>query len=210
MGIGIVAITGTPASTLAQAADVSLDCQVSEEACPLNLVPTASTTAALALGDALCMTLLVEKGFKEEDFASLHPGGKLGKQFMRVETLMHAGKDLPLVSEHTLMRDVIYEMSRKGLGMTCVANADGELLGIITDGDLRRLMERTGGNETLALTAAEVMTRDPVTIAPRTLAAQALNVLEQRKITALVVADGQPQRAVGVIHLHDLWRTEMV
>jgi arabinose-5-phosphate isomerase len=210
VGARLVSVTGVMSSTLAEAADVTLDCSVAAEACPLNLAPTASTTAALAIGDALAMTLLAAKGFKQEDFANLHPGGKLGKQFMRVETLMHAGRDLPLVRESTRMRDVIYEMSRKGLGMTCVANADGELLGIITDGDLRRLMERTGGNETLALTAAEVMTRDPVTIAPRTLAAQALNVLEQRKITALVVADGQPQRAVGVIHLHDLWRTEMV
>lgn len=210
VGAKLISITGVMSSTLAEASDVALDCSVTEEACPLNLAPTASTTAALAIGDALAMTLLVAKGFRQEDFASLHPGGKLGKQFMRVDTLMHAGKDLPLVREHTRMRDVIYEMSRKGLGMTCVASAAGELLGIITDGDLRRLMERSGGSDTLALTAAEVMTRDPVTVEPRTLAAQALNVLEQRKITALVVAEGEPRRAVGVVHLHDLWRTEMV
>jgi len=209
VGAKLIAITGVPASTLAEAADVSLDCSVTEEACPLNLAPTASTTAALAIGDALAMTLLVSKGFREEDFANLHPGGKLGKQFMRVEALMHAGKDLPSVSAETRMRDVIYEMSRKGLGMTCVAGKDGELLGIITDGDLRRLMERSSG-ETLTLTAAEVMTRNPATVEPRALAAQALNVLEQRKITALVVAEGIPLRAVGVVHLHDLWRTEMV
>jgi len=209
VGAKLIVITGVPASTLAEAADVSLDCSVSEEACPLNLAPTASTTAALAIGDALAMTLLVAKGFREEDFANLHPGGKLGKQFMRVEALMHAGKDLPTVSADTRMRDVIYEMSRKGLGMTCVAGKDGELLGIITDGDLRRLMERSSG-ETLTLTAADVMTRNPVTVEPRALAAQALNVLEQRKITAVVVAEGVPPRAVGVVHLHDLWRTEMV
>jgi len=209
VGVKLIAITGVPASTVAEAADVSLDCSVTEEACPLNLAPTASTTAALAIGDALAMTLLVSKGFREEDFANLHPGGKLGKQFMRVEALMHAGKDLPSVPAETRMRDVIYEMSRKGLGMTCVAGKDGELLGIITDGDLRRLMERSSG-ETLTLTAAEVMTRNPATVAPRALAAQALNVLEQRKITALVVAEGIPPRAVGVVHLHDLWRTEMV
>ena len=209
VGAKLIVITGVPASTLAEAADVSLDCSVTEEACPLNLAPTASTTAALAIGDALAMTLLVAKGFREEDFANLHPGGKLGKQFMRVEALMHAGKDLPTVSADTRMRDVIYEMSRKGLGMTCVAGKDGELLGIITDGDLRRLMERSSG-ETLTLTAADVMTRNPVTVEPRALAAQALNVLEQRKITAVVVAEGVPPRAVGVVHLHDLWRTEMV
>jgi arabinose-5-phosphate isomerase len=209
VGARLVSITGSMSSTLAEASDVALDCSVTAEACPLNLAPTASTTAALAIGDALAMTLLVAKGFREEDFANLHPGGKLGKQFMRVETLMHAGKDLPLVCESTRMRDVIYEMSRKGLGMTCVADAGGHLVGIITDGDLRRLMERADG-DTLTLTAGEVMTRNPITVGPRTLAAQALNILEQRKITAVVVADGEPQRALGVVQIHDLWRTEMV
>jgi arabinose-5-phosphate isomerase len=208
VGAKLITITGVARSSLAEAADVSLDCSVTEEACPLNLAPTASTTAALAIGDALAMTLLVAKGFRQEDFANLHPGGKLGKQFMRVESLMHAGKDLPLVRTDTRMRDVIYEMSRKGLGMTCVANERDELMGIITDGDLRRLMERAG--DTLTLTAAEVMTRDPATVPPRALAAEALHILEQRKITSLVVAEGEPKRAVGVVHLHDLWRTEMV
>ena len=208
VGAKLIAMTGVVTSTLGEAADVTLDCSISEEACPLNLAPTASTTAALAMGDALAMTLLVAKGFRPEDFANLHPGGKLGKQFLRVETLMHAGKDLPQVEAHTTMRDVIYEMSRKGLGMTCVAGDEGELLGIITDGDLRRLMGRAG--DTLTLTAAEVMTGDPATVAPRMLAAQALNILEQRKITSLVVAEGHPKRAVGVVHLHDLWRTELV
>lgn len=208
VGARLIAVSGAPRSTLAEAADVSLDCSVTEEACPLNLAPTASTTAALAMGDALAMALLVAKGFRQEDFANLHPGGRLGKQFLRVETLMHGGKELPQVSRATLMRDVIYEMSRKGLGMTCVANEEGELLGIITDGDLRRLMERAG--DTLTLTAGDVMTTNPATVEPRMLAAQALNILEQRKITALVVAEGEPRRALGVVHLHDLWRTEMV
>ncbi len=208
VGAKLIAIAGVGRSTLAEAADIWLDCSVTEEACPLNLAPTASTTAALAIGDALAMTLLVAKGFRQEDFANLHPGGKLGKQFMRVESLMHGGKDLPQVRVDTIMREVIYEMSRKGLGMTCVANERGELLGIITDGDLRRLMERAG--DTLTLTAADVMTRNPATVEPRMLAAQALNLLEQRKITALVVAEGEPKRAIGVVHLHDLWRTEMV
>ena len=187
-GAKLVAITGMPHSTLAEAADVALDCSVTEEACPMNLVPTASKTAALAIGDALAMTLLVAKGFRQEDFANLHPGGKLGKRFMRVESLMHAGDQCPVVRGETRMRDVIYEMSRKGLGMTCVVGDGHELLGIITDGDLRRLMERADGG-TLTLTAADVMTRNPVTIGPRALAAEALNVLEQRKITAVVVAD---------------------
>lgn len=208
VGAKLIAMTGVVTSTLGEAADVTLDCSISEEACPLNLAPTASTTAALAMGDALAMTLLVAKGFRPEDFANLHPGGKLGKQFMRVAILMHAGKDLPQVEAHTTMRDVIYEMSRKGLGMTCVAGNEGELLGIITDGDLRRLMGRAA--DTLTLTAADVMTGDPATVEPRMLAAQALNILEQRKITSLVVAEGNPKRAVGVVHLHDLWRTELV
>jgi arabinose-5-phosphate isomerase len=174
----------------------------------MNLVPTASTTAALAIGDALAMTLLVEKGFRQEDFANLHPGGKLGKRLMRVEALMHCGKHCPVVRTDTRMRDVIYEMSSKGLGMTCVVDAGDTLLGIITDGDLRRRMER--GTEILDLTAGDVMTRHPITVAPDTLAAEALNIMEQRKITAIVVADiGQPGRVAGVVQIHDLWRLEM-
>jgi arabinose-5-phosphate isomerase len=208
VGAALIAIVGATKSTLGEAADVALDCSVAEEACPLNLSPTASTTAALAIGDALAMTLLAAKGFKEEDFANLHPGGKLGKKLMRVESLMHGGTDLPLVRPDTRMRDVIYEMSRKGLGMTCVATEDGTLLGIITDGDLRRLMERDG--DALMLAAVDAMTRNPATIEPTALAVQALNILEKRKITSVVVAEGSPKRVIGVVHLHDLWRTEMV
>lgn len=212
LGAKLIAITGGPKSTLAQAADVALDCSVTEEACPMNLVPTASTTAALALGDAMAMTLLVAKGFKEEDFANLHPGGKLGKRLMRVEALMNAGDKCPRVSGTTRMRDVIYEMSRKGLGMTCVVDDDGSgdpvLLGIITDGDLRRQMERAA--DIMGMAAADVMTRNPITLARSTLAAQALNIMEQRKITSIVVTDGdQPKRVAGVVHLHDLWRMEL-
>jgi arabinose-5-phosphate isomerase len=205
VGARLIAITGGRASTLALAADVALDCSVIEEACPMNLVPTASTTAALAIGDALAMTLLVEKGFRQEDFANLHPGGKLGKRLMRVEALMHSGRQCPVVKTDTQMRDVIYEMSSKGLGMTCVVDGDDTLLGIITDGDLRRHMER--GAEFLNFTAADVMTRNPVSVRPTTLAAEALNVMEQRKITCVVVAEGgQAKRIAGVVHLHDLWR----
>ncbi|MCU1385210.1 MAG: kdsD [Acidobacteria bacterium] len=209
LGAKLIAICGEPRSTLAQAADVSLDCGVTEEACPMNLVPTASTTAALAFGDALAMTLLVEKGFKQEDFANLHPGGKLGKRLMRVDALMHGGKDCPVVRADAKMRDVIYEMSSKQLGMTCVIARDEDtLLGIITDGDLRRRMER--GGEILDLTAGDVMSRHPVAVARATLAAEALNIMEQRKITSIVVAeDGLPGRVAGVLHLHDLWRVEM-
>ncbi len=202
-----MAVTGESASTLAQAADVALDCRVSEEACPLNLVPTASTTAALALGDALAMTLLVAKGFRPEDFANLHPGGTLGKQLMRVEQLMHGGEQAPIVGLTTPMHDVMYEMSRKGLGMTCVVDDQRRLTGIITDGDLRRYM--TGGGDIRQRSAQDLMTRNPVTIGRATLAAEALNILETRKITAIVVVDAA-HAVEGVVHLHDLWRTEMI
>ena len=172
----------------------------------MNLVPTASTTAALALGDALAMTLLVKKGFREEDFASLHPGGGLGKRLMRVDRLMHAGTDLPRVDTGTPMRTVLREMSDKQLGMTCVLATDGRLAGVITDGDLRRrlvsedrLMERTAG---------DVMTASPSTIAPSALAAQALHIMETERITSLAVVDDDG-RVQGVVHLHDLWETEL-
>ena len=204
IGAKLIAVTGGPGSTLAQAADVALDCSVAEEACPMNLAPTASTTAALALGDAIAMTLLVEKGFRQEDFASLHAGGKLGKRLMKVEALMHAGERCPVVRAGTRMRDVIYEMSRKGLGMTCVVDDGDALLGIITDGDLRRHMETAPA--ILELAAADVMTRNPVAVPRTTLAAEALTIMEQRKITSIVVADGDhPRRLAGVVHLHDLW-----
>ena len=207
IGAPLIALTGGTKSTLAQAANVALDCSVSEEACPMNLVPTASTTAALAMGDALAMTVLVEKGFKPEDFANLHPGGKLGKRLMRVEQLMASGEALPVVQLHTSMKDVIYEMSRKKLGMTAVVEKDGRLAGIITDGDLRRKM---GTNTTIMdLTAKDVMTADPVAIPHSTMAVEALAMMEQRKITSIVVIDAD-RRVEGVVHLHDLWRTGMV
>jgi len=207
LGARMIAITGDCRSSLGKAADVTLDCRVSEEACPLNLVPTASTTAALALGDALAMTLLVAKGFKQEDFASLHPGGKLGKTLMRVEQLMYGGDQRPVVRVDTPMPEIIYEMSSKGLGMSCVVDDARHLLGIITDGDLRRHM--SNGTNILSRHAADVMTRRPVTIAPDMLATQALHVLEQRKITSLVVVD-VANVVQGVVHLHDLWRTQMI
>jgi len=205
IGARLIAITGDMGSTLAQAADVTLDCHVDEEACPLNLAPTASTTAALALGDALAMTLLVRKGFRPEDFANLHPGGKLGKRLMLVERLMHGGEAMPTVTLDAPLRDVIYEMSRKSLGMTCVIGDDGALAGIITDGDLRRHMGARA--DILSLTAAEVMTPRPVTIAPTMLAVEALKIMEERKVTSLIVCDAS--RPIGVVHLHGLWRTEM-
>ena len=207
LGARMIVITGEPASTLGKAADVTLDCHVSKEACPLNLVPTASTTAALALGDALAMTLLVTKGFRQEDFANLHPGGKLGKRLMRAEQLMHAGEHAPIVRTGDAMREVIYEISRKKLGMSCVVDGSDRLVGIITDGDLRRHMADTPN--LIASTADAVMTRHPVTISPDTLAVEVLNTLERRKITSVVVVDAG-QKVLGVVHLHDLWRTEMI
>jgi arabinose-5-phosphate isomerase len=194
-------------STLAEAADVALDCSVAKEACSLGLAPTASTTTMLALGDALAVALSEKRGFKEEDFANLHPGGKLGKQLARVETLMHSGEAVPRVASTTRMSEVIYEMSRKKLGMTTVV--DGEiLLGVISDGDLRRLLEKRG-KDVLDLTAAECMTRDPKTIHPHEFATAALAIMEEKKITSLVVIDGT-RKLEGVVHLHDLWGTEMM
>jgi arabinose-5-phosphate isomerase len=194
-------------STLAQAADVALDCSVHKEACSLGLAPTASTTTMLALGDALAVALSERRGFKEEDFADLHPGGKLGKKLARVRSLMHTGDAVPVVATATAMKDVIFEMSRKKLGVTTVVE-DGRLVGIISDGDLRRLLERRG-KDILDLTAGECMTRQPKTIAPDEFATAALNIMEQRKITSLAVVDGNG-RLEGIVHLHDLWGTEMV
>jgi arabinose-5-phosphate isomerase len=194
-------------STLAQASDVVLDCSVEREACGLNLAPTASTTAMLALGDALAVAVSLRKGFKAEDFAELHPGGKLGKQLAKVRDLMHAGEDIPTVTPKTAMTDVIFEMSSKKLGMTTVQQ-DGKLCGVISDGDLRRLLEREGG-AALSKTAGEAMNANPRSIAAGELAARALAILEERKITSLVVTDGTG-RVKGVVHLHDLWGVELI
>ena len=206
VGARVICLTGDPHSTLADAADVTLDCQVRNEACPMNLVPTASTTAALAMGDALAMTLLVKKGFGEHDFAGLHPGGGLGKRLLRTDRLIHAGDSLPMVVANTPMRTALQVMSDKGHGMTCVSTSDGRLAGVITDGDLRRRLAR--GDSLTDHTAGDVMTTAPHTIGPSTLAAQALQVMEAHRITSLVVVDDRDQ-VLGVLHLHDLWRTEL-
>lgn len=207
IGAKLIVISGHPDSTLAQAADVSLSCHVAEEACPLNLAPTASTTASLAMGDALALALSSRKGFRAEDFASLHPGGRLGKKLMKVESLMHSGEALPSVLPQTKMPDVIHEITNKRLGMTCVVTETGHLLGLVTDGDLRRHL--TQGSALLSQTASDIMTPRPVTIPRTVLAVEALRLMEERKITSVIVvaADG---RAEGVVHLHDLWRTEMI
>ena len=194
-------------STLAAAADVALDCSVDREACGLGLAPTASTTAMLALGDALAMALAEKRGFQEEDFANLHPGGKLGKRLAKVESLMHTGEAVPRVTLKTKMPDVIYEMSRKKLGVTTVL--DGEkLVGVISDGDLRRLLEKRG-KDALDLSAGECMTTKPRTIGANEFAATALALMEEKKITSLVVI-ASDRTLLGIVHLHDLWGTEMV
>jgi arabinose-5-phosphate isomerase len=206
IGAEMIAITGNPTSTLARGADQHLNASISKEACPLGLAPTASTTATLALGDALAMALLVRKGFKEEDFGFLHPGGKLGKRFLRVHELMHHGDDVPLVREATSMREVIYEMSKKGFGIAAVTNERGEMLGVISDGDLRRLLEHD--EQVLRRTAAESMKEDPITIAGNELASAALQIMEERKITSLFIVD-DARRVEGIIHIHDLWGLEL-
>lgn len=194
-------------STLAAASDVALDCSVEREACGLNLAPTASTTAMLALGDALAVAVSLRKGFRAEDFAELHPGGKLGKQLARVSDLMHSGQEIPVVALSTPMADVIFEMSSKKLGMTTVQE-QGCLRGVISDGDLRRLLEREGG-AALGKTAGEAMNPHPRTIAAGEFAAKALAILEERKITSLIVVDAA-QKVEGVVHLHDLWGVELI
>ncbi len=207
LGIPMITLTGNLRSTLAQNSDVVLDVSVDKEACPLNLAPTASTTAALALGDALAVAVFDAKGFRPEDFAHLHPGGLLGKKLMRVSDLMHTGEQIPRVSPQTEMSDVIYEMSRKGLGITSVVDQEGKLQGVVSDGDLRRLLERS--KDVLHLKAGDCMTRNPVTIGGAELAAEALRMMELRKITSLMIT-GEAGVLEGVIHLHDLWRTELV
>ena len=202
VGTSLIAFTSRPDSTLAGNADVHLDLAVDREACPHNLAPTASKTAALALGDALALAVSVRKGFKPEDFAQLHPGGRLGRRLLVVRELMHSGERVPRVGADTPMKDVIYEMSRKGLGLTTIQDAEGRLLGVLTDGDLRRMMEAEVSP--LGLSAAQAMRSRGITISPDALASEALHVLEQRRITAVVVTDDQ-RRVLGVLHLHDLW-----
>ena len=201
-GIKLLVITGNPHSTLAKAGDVVLDVRVSEEACSLGPAPTASTTAALAMGDALAVVLLEQKGFKEEDFALRHPGGTLGRRLLlRVADLMYRGVQLPVVSQTTLVRDALFEITSKRLGVTGVTGADGKLVGIITDGDLRRGLEHRG--QILQLRAEEIMTRNPKTVPADTMATEAMAVMERFSITSLFVLDAQ-DFPVGVIHLHDL------
>jgi len=206
LDVRLIALTGTRDSTLARHASISLDVGIEREASPLGLVPTASTTAALAMGDALAMALVERRGFTLDDFARIHPGGRLGRKVLTAGHLMHAGDALPMVRLGSPLRDAIRVMSDKRLGMTCVAAAGGTLAGIVTDGDLRRAL--AGGRDLLALKVDDVMTAEPVTIGRQELAAGALRLMEARKITALVVTD-PGGRIEGVLHIHDLWRTQL-
>jgi arabinose-5-phosphate isomerase len=208
MGIPVVSMTGRMTSTLAKHSDVALDVSVSEEACPMGLAPTASTTAVLAMGDALAVVLLQKRGFKQEDFAQFHPGGTLGRRLLvRVRDLMHGGAEMPVVSEAVPATAAILEITAKKLGMTTVTDANGKLVGIITDGDLRRFIQR--GGDFARVTAGELASRNPKTIAPDDLAAKAVEQMERFSITTLVVGEGE-RRILGVIHLHDLLKNGIV
>ena len=206
LGVPLVVMTANAASPLARHADLHLPVAIDREACPLDLAPTASTTATLALGDALAMALLEARGFTREDFALLHPAGRLGKRLLKVEQLMHKDEALPVVRTDTPMREAIYEMSRKKLGITAVTDADGKLLGCVSDGDLRRLL--AVDESLLRHTAGECMTRNPRTIPGGELAAAALHVMEENRITSLFVCD-EEERVQGIVHLHDLWKLEL-
>jgi len=204
----LITFCGAPSSTLAEASDVVLDSSVMSEACPNNLAPTASTAVMLALGDALALELSQRRGWKAEDFATLHPGGRLGKKLARASDLMHSGDALPKVMATTPMAEVIYEMSRKKLGMTTVVDANGALLGMISDGDLRRVLERDGGR-VMEHNAGTIMNRTPLTIAASAFASSALALMEEKKITSLIVVTDGGQ-VEGVLHLHDLWTLELI
>jgi len=208
LGVPIVLLTGNPTSALARQCEVVLDVSVAEEACPMNLAPTSSTTAALAAGDALALALLELRGLRPEDYAALHPRGTLGwRALFRVGDLMLTGDAMPVVSENTPLREVIAEMTRKRKGMTTVVDAAGRLAGVITDGDLRRLYLKGGSID--ELTAGQVATREPKTIRADELAAKALEVMETWQITGLVILDGS-NRPAGVIHMHDILRAKIV
>lgn len=206
LGIPLISMTGNPDSTLASISDINLNIKIPKEACPLNLAPTASTTATLALGDALSMALLVRKGFSEEDFALRHPGGSLGKKLMKIKDLMHTGDSVPKVYLLTNMKDVIYEMSKKGFGITAVVDEKEKLKGVISDGDLRRLLQKD--DKLLEKTAGQCMKPNPITIEEEALASEALKIFEEKKITSLFIKDRQ-EKLIGIIHLHDLWRVKL-
>ncbi len=207
LGAPLIAIVGRVESSLSREADVVLDVSITEEACPLGLAPTASTTAALAMGDALAMALIERRGFSAEQFAERHPGGNIGRRFLRVSDLMHTGERLPVVTLDTPIGEAIFEMTSKGFGATSVVDGDGRLAGIVTDGDLRRLLARHPV-DALTVPVVDAMTPRPLTIDGDELAAAALEVMERRHVTALLVLDADA-RPLGILHIHDLWRTQL-
>jgi len=206
LGIPLISMTGNSESSLSSISDINLSIKISREACPMNLAPTASTTATLALGDALSMALLIRKGFKEEDFALRHPGGSLGKKLMKIKDLMHTGEKVPKVYLNTNMKEVIYEMSKKGFGITAVVDNEEKLKGVISDGDLRRLLQKD--ELLLQKNAGECMKENPITIDEESLASEALKIFEEKKITSLFIKDSK-EKLKGIIHLHDLWRVKL-
>lgn len=209
LGLKLIVMTGNPNSTLSRAADVMINAAVKEEACPMGLSPTASTTAALAIGDALAVVLLEKKGFKEEDFALRHPGGTLGRKLiLRVDDLMHRNAELPVVHEDTPMKDTLLEITSKRLGVTGVVDGQGSLVGVITDGDLRRALESRG--DIFRFKAKELMSRNPKTIPADALAARAVAIMEEHSITSLFVLEGSGRRPTGLVHLHDLLKAGIV
>jgi arabinose-5-phosphate isomerase len=210
LGLPLIAMSGNPASTLGKAGDVFLDISIKEEACPLQLAPTASTTVTLAIGDALAVALLLQRGFRAEDFALYHPGGTLGKRLLlRVEDLMHVGDDVPAVGADTLLKDALYEISSKKLGITGIVDTQGDLVGVFTDGDLRRCIEQ--GIEVLNRPVCEIMSRNPKRILQTNLAAKALQRMEEHQITSLFVFESEVgTKPVGIIHLHDLLKVGVI
>jgi len=207
IGIKLISITGNKRSKIAKYSDIVLEAKVEKEAEPSGLVPTASSTAALALGDAIAIALMKKKGFGEKDFAFVHPKGQISKRLIKIRNLMHKGRQIPYVYKDTPMGQVLKEMSEKNLGMTCVIDKDGKLIGVITDGDLRRMAQKYRNN-LMQQKARNCMTPDPITINKNDLATKALNIMEENKITSLVIKN-EDEEIEGIIHLHDLWRTEM-
>jgi len=208
LDIPLIAITGSPHSTLAQMANVNLDVSVEKEACPLGLAPTTSTTAALVMGDALAIALLEKRGFTENDFALSHPGGSLGKQLLlRVDEVMHQGQTMPIVNQDAFLKTALVEMTQKKLGMTTVVNQQGELVGIFTDGDVRRAFDKNA--DVQKTTVNQVMTKNPKVISPHLLAAEAVRIMETYKITALIVTN-EHNHPIGVVHMHDILRAGVI
>ena len=207
LGTKLITLVGNPDSTLTRQSDVSIDCSVEQEACPIGLVPSTSSTLALAIGDALAIALMEKKGFSEEDYRFYHPGGALGKKMLKVKHLMHTGDQMPVVGFQAAMKDVIRVIDEKKFGVTVVINDRQEVAGIITDGDLRRMLLK--GVDFSGARAADCMTLNPLSIGAENLAVEALRILEEKAITSLIVKNGQNQ-LLGLLHLHDLWRTEMI